>query len=69
VEDALHRTLTLVKELALRRITTCATADKLLKNNFCDGLNEKFAKLPLEKKDDLCLGSTTQNRPKTGESG
>ena len=40
-----------VKELALRRITTCATADALLKKSFCDALNEKFAKPPLEKKD------------------
>ena len=32
-----------VKELALRRITTIATADKLLSESFCDGLNAKFA--------------------------
>jgi transposase-like protein len=41
----------LVKELALRRITTCATTDALLKNSFCDALNEKFAQPPLEKND------------------
>jgi len=41
----------LVKELALRRITTCATADKLLKDEFCDALNEKFAIEPREKED------------------
>jgi transposase-like protein len=33
----------LVKELALRRIKTCATADKLLRTTFCDHLNDKFA--------------------------
>jgi len=32
-----------VKELALRRITTIATADKLLYESFCASLNAKFA--------------------------
>jgi hypothetical protein len=41
----------LVKELALQRITTIPTANKLLHNGFTDGLNEKFAVAPLEKKD------------------
>jgi len=41
----------LVKELALRHITTCKTADKLLKNGFCRALNEKFAQAPLEQED------------------
>ncbi len=40
-----------LKELALRRITTCKTADKLLNNGFCDALNEKFAHPPLEQED------------------
>ena len=44
----------LVKELALRRITTCATADKLLNNGFTDGLNAKFAIEPLEIEDYHC---------------
>jgi hypothetical protein len=39
------------KELALRRITTCKSADKLLDNGFCDALNEKFAQAPLEQQD------------------
>jgi len=37
-----------VKELALRRITTIATANKLLSESFCDGLNAKFAIVPRE---------------------
>lgn len=37
-----------LKELALRRITTCATADKLLNDSFCDALNDKFAIAPRE---------------------
>jgi len=41
----------LVKELALRGITTCGTADKLLHNGFCDALNAKFAVAPLEEQD------------------
>ena len=41
----------LVKELALRRITTCKSADKLLKNGFCGTLNEKFAQAPLKQED------------------
>ena len=41
----------LVKELALRRIKTCATADRLLKTEFCDQLNEKFAVAPLQPQD------------------
>ena len=41
----------LVKELALRRITTCATADKFLKEHFCDHLNEKIALTPREAED------------------
>ena len=40
-----------LKELALRRITTCVTADKLLKDGFCDLLNKKFAQPPLEEED------------------
>jgi transposase len=40
-----------VKELALRGITTIATADKLLQNEFCDDLNAKFAIAPREEKD------------------
>lgn len=40
-----------VKELVLHRITTCATADKLLKNEFCDDLNKKFAIAPREAED------------------
>jgi molybdenum-dependent DNA-binding transcriptional regulator ModE len=40
-----------VKELALRGITTIATADKLLQNEFCDDLNMKFAIAPREEKD------------------
>jgi hypothetical protein len=41
----------LVKELALCRITTISTADKLLQNGFTDELNEKFAVPPFEEKD------------------
>ncbi len=41
----------LVRELALRRITTCASADKLLDNGFCDSLNDRFARTPLEHED------------------
>ncbi len=41
----------LVKELALRGITTCATADKLLNNGFSEELNAKFAVAPLEDED------------------
>ena len=40
-----------LKELALRRITTCETADKLLNNGFCNALNDKFAHPPLEQED------------------
>ena len=40
-----------LKELALHRITTCKTADKLLNNGFCGALNEKFAQAPLEQED------------------
>jgi len=40
-----------LKELALRRITTCKSADVLLKKHFCDELNEKFAQPPLEEED------------------
>ncbi len=40
-----------VKELALRGITTCNTADKLLQNGFCENLNTKFAVKPLEEED------------------
>jgi len=40
-----------VKELALRGITTCVTADKLLQNGFCEDLNTKFAVKPLEQED------------------
>ena len=40
-----------VKELALRGITTCSTADNLLQKDFCDGLNTKFAVEPLQEKD------------------
>jgi hypothetical protein len=40
-----------LKELALRNITTCATADKLLANGFADSLNDKFAIAPLEEQD------------------
>ncbi len=40
-----------VKELALRRITTIATADKLLYESFCDALNAKFAIAPREELD------------------
>ncbi len=41
----------LVKELALRRITTCKSADKLLRNGFCEKLNAKFAVTALEQED------------------
>ncbi len=41
----------LVKELALRGITTCATTDQLLQNSFCDDLNAKFAVQPLKNND------------------
>lgn len=41
----------LVKELALRGLTTCAAADTLLREGFCDALNAKFAVTPLEKED------------------
>ena len=41
----------LVKELALRRITTCAAADRLLQNGFTGNLNEKFAVAPIEADD------------------
>ena len=37
----------LCKEFQLRRITTLATANKLLANGFIDNLNAKFAKAPL----------------------
>lgn len=37
----------LVKELALRRISTCETANRLLHSTFVDGLNERFAIVPL----------------------
>lgn len=40
-----------VKELALRRITTCKSADKLLESGFCDALNARFAQAPLEQED------------------
>ena len=40
-----------VKELALRRITSIETANKLLKNGFADKLNEKFAKMPAKPQD------------------
>ena len=41
----------LVKELALRRITTIATANKLLQNGFTDGLNARFAIAPRSEED------------------
>lgn len=41
----------LVKELALRGITTIAGADKALQNGFCDELNAKFAQQPIAKED------------------
>jgi len=41
----------LVKELALRRITCFATADKLLRNGFSDELNALFAIAPREEQD------------------
>lgn len=41
----------LVKELALARISTCKSADKLLRNGFCEKLNAKFAVPPLEEED------------------
>ncbi len=41
----------LVKELALRGITTCPTADKLLQNGFCEQLNARFAVAPLDEED------------------
>ncbi len=41
----------LVKELSLRGISTCATADKLLNNGFSEELNAKFAVAPLEEED------------------
>jgi transposase len=40
-----------VKELALRGITTLATANQALQNGFSDGLNAKFARPPLEQSD------------------
>lgn len=40
-----------VKELALRRIITIATANKLLRNGYEDELNAKFSKEPMEKQD------------------
>ena len=40
-----------LKELALRNITTCTTADKLLANGFTDSLNDKFAVAPSGKED------------------
>ena len=40
-----------VKELALRRITTIKSADKLLEQEFCETLNAKFAQAPLERED------------------
>lgn len=40
-----------VKELALRGITTCVTADRLLQDEFCNELNTRFAVTPLEKED------------------
>lgn len=44
----------LVKELALRRISTCESADRLLREGFCDELNERFAQPPLEAEDCHC---------------
>jgi hypothetical protein len=41
----------LVKELALRRITTIKRADQLLEEEFCGILNGKFAQPPLEQED------------------
>ncbi len=41
----------LVKELALRGITTCKTTDKLLQKDFCESLNTKFAVQPISDKD------------------
>ncbi len=40
-----------VKELALRRITSLGTANKLLTNGFTDELNAQFAKPPLHDED------------------
>jgi len=40
-----------VKELALRRITTLATANKLLQNGFTEELNTKFARAPVRTAD------------------
>ena len=40
-----------LKELALRGITTIATANKLLQNGFTDGLNAKFSCPPLSEQD------------------
>ena len=40
-----------VKELALRRITTIATANKLLRAGYEDELNAKFAKAPIAQDD------------------
>lgn len=40
-----------VKELALRRITTLPTANKLLHNGFTRGLNDKFAQQPAHPQD------------------
>lgn len=41
----------LVKEFALRAITTLQSANKLLANGFVDGLNDKFAKPPQSNED------------------
>jgi hypothetical protein len=41
----------LVKEFALRRITTLESANKLLANGFVDDLNAKFAKAPQSNED------------------
>ncbi len=40
-----------VKELALRRITSIESANKLLKSGFVDTLNKKFAKTPAKPQD------------------
>jgi hypothetical protein len=41
----------LVKELALHRITTCKSADRLLANGFCEALNAKFTVAALDSQD------------------
>lgn len=40
-----------LKELALRRITTISSANKLLANGFTDSLNDKFAQTPVSQDD------------------